>query len=166
MIGPRHLVTGCLLLLPAAAARAGTPYDYGLDITASLARRQNNSSERILVTNLWDGPRAETPARVELRELKADRYRWDLYVLALSMFHWTDPDAADSWYQVAGKVFPFSLPPVLFLSSRFTWAHSCPPLSVPVYAGCSLPSLTWPWPRGPTQAYTDSRLCPGTRWWV
>lgn len=99
-----------MLLIPASASRPGRPYDYGFDVTAPLAKRQN-SSNWILVTNLQNGTENGTPARVEIRELKRDRHKWDLYLLALSMFHWSHPDAADSWHQIAGMALSSRQPP-------------------------------------------------------
>lgn len=101
MFDLQRVIVGCLFLLPVCATRAGRPYDYGFDVTDSLARRQNTSNW-ILVKDLWNGTEGGTPARMEIRELKRDRRKWDLYLLALSMFHWSDSDAPDSWYQIAG----------------------------------------------------------------
>ena len=111
MVCFRRVIVGCLLLLPASASRTGRPYNYGFDVTGSLTKRQN-SSDWILVTNLQDGTENGTPARVEIRDLKRDRHKWELYVLALSMFHWSHPDAPDSWYQIAGMA-PSSQHPLL-----------------------------------------------------
>lgn len=103
MLGLKRALIDCLLLLPASASRTGRPYDYGFDVTGRLTKRQN-TSDWIIVTSLENGTENGTPARVEIRELKRDRHAWNLYLLALSMFHWSHPHAVDSWYQIAGML--------------------------------------------------------------
>lgn len=103
MLGLKRVLVGCLLLLPTSASRTGRPYDYGFDVTGPLTKRQN-TSDWIIVTSLENGTENGTPARVEIRDLKRDRHAWDLYLLALSMFHWSHPHAVDSWYRIAGML--------------------------------------------------------------
>lgn len=84
------------------------PYDYG-GSPAALDRRQS-FSDRIIIVNLWNGTEDSVPARLEVRELKKDIYKWNLYILALSMLQWTNASEPDSWYQIAGKAIPIPFP--------------------------------------------------------
>ncbi|KAL2113850.1 hypothetical protein VUR80DRAFT_1975 [Thermomyces stellatus] len=129
MLDHRRAIIGCLLLIPVIVS-AGKPYNYGFDVRGSLAKRQN-TSDWILVTNLQNGTENGTPARVEIRELKKDRHKWDLYLLALSMFHWSHPDTPDSWYQIAGMAllsrYPLLSRPLTcnLLVGRHSWISIC-----------------------------------------
>lgn len=48
--------------------------------------------------------------------MKADPYRWDLFILALSMFQYVSQDDPTSWYQIAGR-----FPPSITHPNR--WSH-------------------------------------------
>lgn len=79
---------------------AAQPYNYGVDIQ-SLTRRQE-SSTRVVIEPLPIVRNGTMPLRPEIREMKADRYKWDLFILALSMLQYTSQDDPRSWYQIAG----------------------------------------------------------------
>ncbi|KAM0435964.1 hypothetical protein ACHAPT_002856 [Fusarium lateritium] len=79
---------------------AAQPYNYGADIQ-SLTPRQEASS-RVVVKPLPITRNGTLPLRPEIREMKADRYKWDLFILALSMLQYTSQDDPRSWYQIAG----------------------------------------------------------------
>ncbi|KAK7420093.1 hypothetical protein QQX98_002955 [Neonectria punicea] len=85
---------GTLLLV------AGQAYDYGVDIEA-LTRRQDDPS-RIVIGQLPLARNGTLPARPEIRQMHSDPYRWDLFILALSMFQYVSQDDPTSWYQIAG----------------------------------------------------------------
>jgi tyrosinase len=74
-------------------------YDYGIDIEA-LTRRQDQ--ERILVGRLPLRSNGSMPHRLEIRQMRDDPHKWDLFILALSMFQYVSQDDPLSWYQVAG----------------------------------------------------------------
>ncbi|KAH0495878.1 hypothetical protein TgHK011_009406 [Trichoderma gracile] len=74
-------------------------YDFGVDII-SLTRRRDSSAP-IVVGRLPSASNGSTPLRLEIRDVKADKYRWDLYILALSMFQSVSQDDPLSYYQVA-----------------------------------------------------------------
>lgn len=76
-------------------------YDFGVDVISLTRRRDTNAP--ILVGRLPSASNGSTPLRLEIRDVKADKYRWDLYVLALSMFQSVSQDDPLSYYQVAGK---------------------------------------------------------------
>ncbi|KAF5672185.1 tyrosinase precursor (monophenol monooxygenase) [Fusarium heterosporum] len=92
-----HLLIAWLLILVGVAAQN---YNYGID-TDSLIRRQDGDS-RILVKPLPQSRNGTIPLRPEIREMKADRYKWDLYILSMSMFQDVSQDDPASWYQIAG----------------------------------------------------------------
>ncbi|KAL6872035.1 hypothetical protein J3F83DRAFT_631895 [Trichoderma novae-zelandiae] len=75
-------------------------YDFGVDVI-SLTRRQDPSAP-IVVSRLPSASNGSTPLRLEIRDVKAEKYRWDLYILALSMFQSVSQDDPLSYYQVAG----------------------------------------------------------------
>lgn len=75
-------------------------YDFGVDVISLTRRRDTNAP--ILVGRLPSASNGSTPLRLEIRDVKADKYRWDLYVLALSMFQSVSQDDPLSYYQVAG----------------------------------------------------------------
>ncbi|KAL2680998.1 hypothetical protein Neosp_008601 [[Neocosmospora] mangrovei] len=76
------------------------PYNYGADIQ-SLTRRQE-ANARVVIKPLPIIRNGTMPLRYEIREMKADRYKWDLFILALSMLQYTSQDDPRSWYQIAG----------------------------------------------------------------
>ncbi|KAF4946620.1 hypothetical protein FSARC_14156 [Fusarium sarcochroum] len=92
-----HLLIAWLLLVVLAAAQS---YNYDVDID-SLTRRQDSNS-RIVVKPLPRTRNGTIPLRPEIREMKADRYKWDLFILSMSMFQDVSQDDPASWYQVAG----------------------------------------------------------------
>ncbi|KAM0259626.1 hypothetical protein ACHAQJ_003205 [Trichoderma viride] len=82
-------------------------YDFGVDLV-SLTRRQDPSAP-IVVSRLPLAANGSIPLRLEIRDIKADKYKWDLYVLALSMFQSVSQDDPLSYYQIAGiHGVPFS----------------------------------------------------------
>ncbi|KIL95361.1 hypothetical protein FAVG1_00097 [Fusarium avenaceum] len=91
-----HLLIAWLLIIVAVAAQS---YNYGVD-TDSLARRQDSNS-RIVVKPLPQTRNGTIPLRPEIREMKADRFKWDLYILSMSMFQDVSQDDPASWYQIA-----------------------------------------------------------------
>jgi tyrosinase len=74
-------------------------YDFGIDIEA-LTRRQDQ--DRILVGQLPPRTNGSVPHRLEIRQMRADPHKWDLFILALSMIQHVSQDDPLSWYQVAG----------------------------------------------------------------
>lgn len=94
-----HLLIAWLLIVVAVAAQS---YNYGVD-TDSLARRQDSNS-RIVVKPLPQTRNGTIPLRLEIREMKADRFKWDLYILSMSMFQDVSQDDPASWYQIAGML--------------------------------------------------------------
>ncbi|KAF4464633.1 tyrosinase precursor [Fusarium albosuccineum] len=75
-------------------------YDYGVDVVR-MARRADLDSP-VVVKQLPVSRNGTVPLRPEIREMKADPYRWDLYILALSMLQHASQDDPTSWYQIAG----------------------------------------------------------------
>jgi hypothetical protein len=97
----RKLLTALLLLSGTGFvnARVYRPYDFGVDCH-TVDKRQSSQVIRIgRIGNDGDAPRI----RQELRELKSDFYKWNLYLLALNILQTTETDRPDSWYQIAGK---------------------------------------------------------------
>ncbi|PHH63361.1 hypothetical protein CDD81_6058 [Ophiocordyceps australis] len=90
---------GCTLNLVVAFAHA-QGYNFGIDISR-LTRRQDAAS-RVIVGKLPLASNGSIPLRVEIRQLRADQLKWDLFILALSMFQSMDQDDPLSWYQIAG----------------------------------------------------------------
>lgn len=76
-------------------------YDFSVDVV-SLTRRQDPNAP-IVVSRLPLAANGSVPLRLEIRNVKADKYKWDLYILALSMFQSVSQDDPLSYYQVAGK---------------------------------------------------------------
>ncbi|KAL7934581.1 hypothetical protein V8C35DRAFT_326972 [Trichoderma chlorosporum] len=75
-------------------------YDFGVDVV-SLTRRQDLNAP-IVVSRLPLASNGSIPLRPEIRDLKTDKYKWDLFILALSMFQSVSQDDPLSYYQVAG----------------------------------------------------------------
>src|ERR1700712_964875 len=95
---------GLLLLgwaFGAPIANAQQAYNYGVNIEA-LTRRQDGAS-RVLVGRLPLRANGSVPVRPEIRQMMANPYKWDLFVLALSMFQYVSQNDSLSWYQVAGR---------------------------------------------------------------
>lgn len=80
---------------------SGNDYDFGVDLI-SLTRRQDPNAP-IVVSRLPLAANGSIPLRLEIRDVQADKYKWDLYVLALSMFQSVSQDDPLSYYQVAGE---------------------------------------------------------------
>lgn len=76
-------------------------YDFGVDVV-SLTRRQDPNAP-IVVSRLPLASNGSTPLRLEVRNMKADKRKWDLFILALSMFQSVSQDDPLSYYQVAGE---------------------------------------------------------------
>lgn len=74
-------------------------YDYGFDAAGSLKRQ---ASQRIVVSRL-PSVNGTVPIRSEIRQMKRDARKWNLYLLALSMMQNTDQHQALSWYQITGR---------------------------------------------------------------
>ncbi|KAF4979880.1 hypothetical protein FZEAL_3991 [Fusarium zealandicum] len=89
------LLVGLQAILVGAQA-----YNYGVGI-GTLTRRQDSGS-RIVVKPLPLLRNGTIPLRPEIREMKADQYKWDLFILSLSMFQSVSQDDPTSWYQIAG----------------------------------------------------------------
>lgn len=79
----------------------GQDYDFDVDLV-SLTRRQDPNAP-IVVARLPLAANGSIPLRLEIRDLQADKYKWDLYVLALSMFQSVSQDDPLSYYQIAGE---------------------------------------------------------------
>lgn len=77
------------------------PYDFGIDVR-KLTRR-DDTTDPIVVRRLPTRPDGTLPLRMEVRSMRSNKYKWDLFTLALSMFQFTSQDDPLSWYQVAGK---------------------------------------------------------------
>lgn len=87
------------LSLWALVALAQEAYDFGIDMEP-LTRRQES---RIIVGRLPLASNGSIPHRLEIRQMRADQYQWDLFVLALSMFQSVSQSDPLSWYQIAGE---------------------------------------------------------------
>ncbi|RBR04496.1 uncharacterized protein FIESC28_11548 [Fusarium coffeatum] len=81
------------------AVVAAQSYSYGVDID-TLTRRQDNG--RIVIKPLPQTRNGTVPLRPEIREMQADKYKWDLYILSMSMLMDVNQDDPASWYQIAG----------------------------------------------------------------
>ncbi|GAO18365.1 hypothetical protein UVI_02044090 [Ustilaginoidea virens] len=75
-------------------------YDFGID--ASNLGRRDDAGAPIVVGRLPVPSNGSLPLRLEVRQMRDDRYRWDLFILALSMFQYADQENPLSWYQIAG----------------------------------------------------------------
>ncbi|KAH9243521.1 hypothetical protein K456DRAFT_1767695 [Colletotrichum gloeosporioides 23] len=89
------------IILFAAAATAvpySPTYNYGFD-AANLVKRQ--TQDPIVVTKL---PLANgtVPVRPEIRQMKQNPYKWNLFLLSMSMLQYTNQNDELSWYQIAG----------------------------------------------------------------
>lgn len=78
-------------------------YNFGTN-TSKLTRR-DDSKGPVVIGRLPIPANSTTPLRLEIRQLRDNKYAWDLYILALSMFQYADQDDPLSWYQIAGKSF-------------------------------------------------------------
>lgn len=91
----------CLLFCWKNAVIAQDPYDFGVDVERFKRRQQGDS--RIVVGRLPVPSNSTIPQRMEIREMRVDMYKWDLFILALSMFQSVSQDDPLSWYQIAGN---------------------------------------------------------------
>ncbi|KAK5989017.1 Tyrosinase [Cladobotryum mycophilum] len=108
------------ILLSVVAAQ---DYDFGFDMV-SLTRRQDPKAP-IVVGRLPSASNGSVPLRLEVREMKADKYKWDLFILALSIHGvpfetWNEvepvPGASQSGYCTHSSVlFPMWHRPYLAL---------------------------------------------------
>ena len=78
-------------------------YDFGVDVSR-LTRRQTAS--QILVGKLPLAANGTIPVRQEIRQMRADKHKWDLFILSMSMFQNADQDDPLSYYQVTGLCHP------------------------------------------------------------
>lgn len=94
-----YLLPGFLLFALAAAQGDLGSYSYGFDVTHVLRRQ---ASQRIIVSRL-PSVNGTVPIRPEIRQMKRNTHKWNLYLLALSMMQNTSQDQELSWYQITGK---------------------------------------------------------------
>ncbi|KZL88097.1 tyrosinase precursor [Colletotrichum incanum] len=73
-------------------------YDYGFD-TRKLVKRQ--AQQPIIVARL-PSVNGTVPVRPEIRQMKQNPFKWNLFLLASSMLQYTDQKEELSWYQIAG----------------------------------------------------------------
>ncbi|KAK2002831.1 Di-copper centre-containing protein [Colletotrichum falcatum] len=73
-------------------------YDYGFD-ARNLIKRQ--AEQPIIVAKL-PSVNGTVPVRQEIRQMKQNPFKWNLFLLASSMLQYTDQDEELSWYQIAG----------------------------------------------------------------
>lgn len=90
-----------LVFLATVAAAIPSPpaYDYGFK-AAKVVKRQ--TQDPIIVTKL-PSINGTIPNRPDIRELKDNPFKWNLFLLASSMFQFTNQSEQLSWYQIAGK---------------------------------------------------------------
>nr|XP_036585377.1 tyrosinase precursor [Colletotrichum truncatum]KAF6795274.1 tyrosinase precursor [Colletotrichum truncatum] len=85
-----------------AAAPYSSTYNYGFD-AGNLVKRQ--TQQPIIVSRL-PSINGTVPARPEIREMKQNPYKWNLFLLSMSMLQYTDQNDQLSW-----KVFMAFLSP-------------------------------------------------------
>lgn len=78
-------------------------YDFGVDV--STLTRRDDAKKPIVVRRLPVPLNGSLPIRVEIRQLAKNKYKWDLFILAMSMFEFADQGDPLSWYQIAGISF-------------------------------------------------------------
>lgn len=83
-----------------SAVASANPYDYGFN-TEKLVRR-GDTSDPIIIKMLPLAANGSLPVRPEIRDMRKDKYTWDLYILALSMLQYVNQNHPLSWYQIAG----------------------------------------------------------------
>lgn len=132
-------------VLPLSASQA---YDFGVDVSR-LTRRAEG--EAIIVGRLPAPSNGTLPLRPEIRHMRSDSYRWDLYILALSMFQYTDQVDPMSWYQVAGASVPSNLTALMLTADAgihgvpFTSWNGVEPISGTNQSGyCTHSSVLFP----------------------
>ncbi|OHE90735.1 hypothetical protein CORC01_13958 [Colletotrichum orchidophilum] len=93
------MLLSIVLLATAAVATPYSPaYDYGFD-AARVVKRQTH--DPIIITKL-PSINGTIPNRPEIREMKQNPFKWNLFLLASSMFQFTNQSEELSWYQIAG----------------------------------------------------------------
>lgn len=98
-----HTIT--ILTLAANGLLAlGQSYNFGQIVVAPRAM-----SKLAVTQSLPLRDNGSTPYRMEIRDMKADKYKWDLFILSLSLFMSMDQDDELSYYQIAGKLICFIL---------------------------------------------------------
>lgn len=88
--------------LSLASSEQFLPYDYGFDHGKVLRRQPEPSSTPITVGRL-SSINGSVPIRPEIRQLRRDPLKWNLFLLALSMMQYMDQAEELSWYQLTGK---------------------------------------------------------------
>ncbi|KAK2059846.1 Di-copper centre-containing protein [Colletotrichum caudatum] len=73
-------------------------YDYGFDVRKLLKRQ---ADQPIIVAKL-PSVNGTVPVRQEIRQMKQNPFKWNLFLLASSMLQYTDQKEELSWYQIAG----------------------------------------------------------------
>ncbi|KAG5918288.1 hypothetical protein E4U42_006925 [Claviceps africana] len=76
------------------------PYDFGVGVRR--LTRRDDSPNPIVVRRLPTPSNGTLPLRMEVRSMRDNNYKWDLFILGLSMFQFTSQDDPLSWYQIAG----------------------------------------------------------------
>ncbi|CCF32684.1 hypothetical protein CH063_00848 [Colletotrichum higginsianum] len=92
------LLSLLLLAITGSASPYSSTYDYGFD-AGKLAKRQ--AQQRIVVAKL-PSVNKTIPIRQEIRQMKQNPFKWNLFILASSMLQYTDQKDELSWYQIAG----------------------------------------------------------------
>lgn len=76
-------------------------YDYGSGMSLPDGYEPASNSP-VVVEALPTRENGSVPYRMEIRKMKADKYKWDLFILALSSFQSIPQDNILSYYQIAG----------------------------------------------------------------
>ncbi|POR34505.1 Tyrosinase [Tolypocladium paradoxum] len=90
----------CSALSTLFALACAQAYDFGVDLSR-LTRRQDATAP-IVIGKLPLAANGSVPLRLEVRQMKTYPHKWDLFILALSMFQSADQNDPLSWYQIAG----------------------------------------------------------------
>ncbi|GKT48364.1 tyrosinase [Colletotrichum spaethianum] len=95
------LFLSLLLVVTIVSATPYSPaYEYGFD-TRKLVKRQ--AQQPIVVAKL-PAVNGTVPVRQEIRQMKQNPFKWNLFLLASSMLQYTDQKEELSWYQIADPV--------------------------------------------------------------
>jgi tyrosinase len=78
-------------------------YTYSANIDDIFKRQDQNIN---VVGRLRDGVNGTTPARLEIRQMRAIPAQWNLFILACDWMQWSNQNDARSWYQIAGGWAP------------------------------------------------------------
>lgn len=84
----------------------GQSYDFGQIVVVSRAATANLT----VTQSLPPRDNGSTPYREEIRDLVANKHKWDLFILALSSLMSVNQDDALSYYQIAGMLLYYILP--------------------------------------------------------